>query len=168
MLHACHDRVRRSLDLLGRVCERLVQGRVDAAVHDAAADVLRYFDRAAPQHHEDEEAACLPARAGRGRRAGRTGRGAPPAAGAPADAGVVGAAARPAGRARRRRRLGLRCGAASTRRRSFRALYEAHAQHRGGAGVPARRRLLDAAATGAPPARDGRAAGVVPPQENGE
>jgi len=60
MLHACHDRVRRSLDLLGRLCERVVQGRVDAAVHDAAADVLRYFDRAAPQHHEDEERHVFP------------------------------------------------------------------------------------------------------------
>ena len=40
MLEACHDRIRRSLALLGRLCQRVAQGRVDAAVHAAAADVL--------------------------------------------------------------------------------------------------------------------------------
>ena len=60
MLHACHDRIHRSLDLLGRVCERVQQGRVDTAVHEAAADVLRYFDKAAPHHHEDEEQHVFP------------------------------------------------------------------------------------------------------------
>jgi hemerythrin-like domain-containing protein len=55
MLEACHERVRRSLALL----ERLI-GHVEAHGHDAqsrsaAADVLRYFDLAAPLHHEDEE-----------------------------------------------------------------------------------------------------------------
>jgi hemerythrin-like domain-containing protein len=60
MLEACHDRIRRSLDLLGRLCDRVAQGRVDAAVHGAAADVLRYFDLAAPHHHEDEERHIFP------------------------------------------------------------------------------------------------------------
>jgi hemerythrin-like domain-containing protein len=60
MLHACHDRVRRSLELLRRIGERLTQGRVDADVHRAAADVLRYFDQAAPNHHEDEEQHIFP------------------------------------------------------------------------------------------------------------
>jgi hemerythrin-like domain-containing protein len=60
MLHACHDRVRRSLSLL----ERLVQ-HIDRAGHDepsrsAAADVLRYFDLAAPLHHQDEEVNVFP------------------------------------------------------------------------------------------------------------
>ena len=55
MLEACHERVRRSLVLL----ERLI-GHVEAHGHDArsrsaAADVLRYFDLAAPLHHQDEE-----------------------------------------------------------------------------------------------------------------
>ena len=55
MLEACHERVRASLALL----ERLI-GHVGAHGHDtqsrsAAADVLRYFDLAAPLHHEDEE-----------------------------------------------------------------------------------------------------------------
>jgi hemerythrin-like domain-containing protein len=61
MLHACHDRVRRSLGLLQRICERIRQRRVDQAVRDAAVDVLRYFDRAAPLHHEDEERHIFPA-----------------------------------------------------------------------------------------------------------
>jgi hemerythrin-like domain-containing protein len=60
MLSACHDRMRRSLDLLGRICTRLEAGPVDAAVHAAAADVLRYFDQAAPHHHEDEEQHVFP------------------------------------------------------------------------------------------------------------
>jgi hemerythrin-like domain-containing protein len=61
MLHACHDRVRRSLGLLQRICERVRERRIDDAVRDAAIDVLRYFDRAAPLHHEDEERHIFPA-----------------------------------------------------------------------------------------------------------
>jgi hemerythrin-like domain-containing protein len=60
MLDACHERVRRSLDLLLRINERVEAGRVDEAVQRAAADVLRYFDIAAPQHHEDEEQHIFP------------------------------------------------------------------------------------------------------------
>lgn len=60
MLQACHERVRRSLDLLARLGERVAQGRIDAAVRDAARDVLRYFDLAAPHHHEDEERHVFP------------------------------------------------------------------------------------------------------------
>ena len=60
MLEACHERVRRSLDLLGLLCGRVREGRVDAQVHDAARDVLRYFDVAAPHHHEDEERHVFP------------------------------------------------------------------------------------------------------------
>ncbi|HEX6706056.1 MAG TPA: hemerythrin domain-containing protein [Albitalea sp.] len=61
MLDACHDRVRRSLELLRRICERVEAGRVDADVRAAATDVLRYFDIAAPHHHEDEERHVFPA-----------------------------------------------------------------------------------------------------------
>jgi hemerythrin-like domain-containing protein len=35
--------------------------RIDGAVREAAADVLRYFDIAAPLHHEDEEKHIFPA-----------------------------------------------------------------------------------------------------------
>ena len=60
MLHACHERVRRSLSLLREIGERVAAGRVDDTVYGAAADVLRYFDQAAPQHHEDEEQHIFP------------------------------------------------------------------------------------------------------------
>ncbi|MGQ3051175.1 MAG: hemerythrin domain-containing protein [Roseateles sp.] len=60
MLAACHDRVRRSLDLLRRLHAHVEQQGVDAQARDAAADVLRYFDRAGPAHHEDEERHVLP------------------------------------------------------------------------------------------------------------
>ena len=60
MLAACHDRVRRSLDLLLRLQAHVHQHGVDDQARDAAADVLRYFDRAGPAHHEDEERHVLP------------------------------------------------------------------------------------------------------------
>lgn len=55
MLEACHDRVRRSLALLDRLVEHIGAHGHDARSRSAAADVLRYFDLAAPLHHEDEE-----------------------------------------------------------------------------------------------------------------
>jgi hemerythrin-like domain-containing protein len=61
MLHACHERVERSLALLERLAVHLVQHGADVQARDAARDVLRYFDIAAPQHHEDEELHVLPA-----------------------------------------------------------------------------------------------------------
>lgn len=60
MLAACHERVRRSADRLLRIADRAASGRVDVTVRDAARDVLRYFDLAAPQHHEDEERHVFP------------------------------------------------------------------------------------------------------------
>ncbi len=55
MLEACHERVRRSLALLVRVIEHVDTRGHDAQSRAAAADVQRYFDQAAPNHHEDEE-----------------------------------------------------------------------------------------------------------------
>jgi hemerythrin-like domain-containing protein len=60
MLHACHDRVRRSLQLLDRLVEHVQAHGTDAQARGAAADVLRYFDVAAPAHHEDEERHLIP------------------------------------------------------------------------------------------------------------
>lgn len=60
MLDACHDRVRRSLDRLERIAGRAAEDRIDDTVREAAADVLRYFDVAAPHHHEDEERHVFP------------------------------------------------------------------------------------------------------------
>jgi hemerythrin-like domain-containing protein len=61
MLHACHERVERSLVLLERLIAHLPQHGADAQAQDAARDVLRYFDLAAPHHHVDEERHVLPA-----------------------------------------------------------------------------------------------------------
>lgn len=60
MLEACHDRVRDRLALL-----RKLVAHVDAQGHDAqsraaARDVMRYFDVAAPLHHQDEELHVFP------------------------------------------------------------------------------------------------------------
>jgi hemerythrin-like domain-containing protein len=60
MLHACHDRVRRSLQLLERLVAHAQANGADAQARSAAADVLRYFDIAAPAHHEDEERHLVP------------------------------------------------------------------------------------------------------------
>lgn len=60
MLHACHERVQRTLGLLVRLRQHLVDHGADAAARDAARDVLRYFDVAAPLHHQDEELHVFP------------------------------------------------------------------------------------------------------------
>lgn len=60
MLEACHERVQRSLDLLGRLVDYISDKGHDAQTRSAAADVLRYFDLAAPLHHQDEEQHVFP------------------------------------------------------------------------------------------------------------
>ncbi len=60
MLEACHERVQRSLDLLGRLLDYVEQQGHDAQSRSAAVDVLRYFDIAAPLHHADEETHVFP------------------------------------------------------------------------------------------------------------
>jgi hemerythrin-like domain-containing protein len=60
MLAACHERVQRSLDLLGRLVDYVDDKGHDAQTRSAAADVLRYFDIAAPLHHQDEEQHVFP------------------------------------------------------------------------------------------------------------
>jgi hemerythrin-like domain-containing protein len=60
LLQACHDRVHRTLGLLLRLGEHLQTVGPDQQAQEAAADVLRYFDIAAPHHHEDEERHVLP------------------------------------------------------------------------------------------------------------
>ncbi len=64
MLAACHERVRNSLELLGRIVAHIDSQGHDAQSRAAAADVLRYFDIAAPLHHEDEERHVFPLVAG--------------------------------------------------------------------------------------------------------
>lgn len=60
MLDACHERVERSLRLLRRLITHETTHGPDAQVRQAAHDVLRYFDLAAPAHHEDEERHVFP------------------------------------------------------------------------------------------------------------
>jgi hemerythrin-like domain-containing protein len=69
MLAACHERVERSLALLERLGEHLQRNGADTQARDAARDVMRYFDLAAPHHHEDEERHVLPALRARGQQA---------------------------------------------------------------------------------------------------
>ena len=66
MLHACHERIERSLQLLQRLRAHVAQHGADTQARQAARDVLRYFDLAAPQHHLDEERHVLPALAASG------------------------------------------------------------------------------------------------------
>ena len=61
MLSACHERVVRMLSLLARLREHLGTVGWDASAAQAAHDVMRYFDVAAPHHHEDEERHVFPA-----------------------------------------------------------------------------------------------------------
>ena len=61
MLRACHERVVRMLALLGKLRSHMRARAADDQVRQAARDVMRYFDVAAPQHHRDEELHVFPA-----------------------------------------------------------------------------------------------------------
>jgi hemerythrin-like domain-containing protein len=60
MLQACHERVERMLTLLQRLREYLPGHGADEKAQQAARDVMRYFDIAAPHHHQDEELHVFP------------------------------------------------------------------------------------------------------------
>jgi hemerythrin-like domain-containing protein len=60
MLHACHERVHRMLALLNRLREHVRTNGADEQARQAARDVMRYFDQAAPEHHRDEELHVFP------------------------------------------------------------------------------------------------------------
>lgn len=61
MLLACHDKVLRFTGLLVRLASHVEQRGADLQAAEAALSVLRYFDTAAPLHHEDEERDLFPA-----------------------------------------------------------------------------------------------------------
>ena len=61
MLQACHERVGRMLSLLQKLRSHMRTHGADDQVRQAARDVMRYFDMAAPQHHRDEELHVFPA-----------------------------------------------------------------------------------------------------------
>lgn len=71
MLHACHERMQRMLALLQRLREHMAAHGADQQARDAARDVTRYFERAAPQHHHDEELHVFPPLLARGGQAAR-------------------------------------------------------------------------------------------------
>ncbi len=60
MLSACHERVERSLALMTRLQQHLLSHGLDDSARQAAGDVMRYFDLAAPLHHRDEELHVFP------------------------------------------------------------------------------------------------------------
>lgn len=60
MLGACHERVERMLGLLTKLQHHVLVHGWDESVASAAHDVMRYFDQAAPLHHEDEERHVFP------------------------------------------------------------------------------------------------------------
>ncbi len=60
LLTACHERVHRMLDLLQRLQDHLANKGHDDSAAQAAADVMRYFNQAAPLHHQDEELHVFP------------------------------------------------------------------------------------------------------------
>jgi hemerythrin-like domain-containing protein len=60
ILSACHERVQRTLRLLEKIVAHVQTHGPDAKASDAAMDVMRYFDLAAPRHHEDEELHVFP------------------------------------------------------------------------------------------------------------
>jgi hypothetical protein len=74
LLLACHDKVRRFAGLSLRLREHLAQtpdaAQADAhaqQAQEAAQSILRYFDVAAPLHHDDEALDLFPALQGLGR-----------------------------------------------------------------------------------------------------
>ncbi|WP_188705211.1 hemerythrin domain-containing protein [Silvimonas iriomotensis] len=55
LLLACHERVRYYLSLLQKLSAHHATHGSDEQARDAARAVLRYFDVAAPLHHQDED-----------------------------------------------------------------------------------------------------------------
>ncbi|MFV0600332.1 MAG: hemerythrin domain-containing protein [Brachymonas sp.] len=60
LLHACHERVHERCRLLERLLQHVATHGADTQAQEAATNILRYFDTAAPQHHEDEERHVFP------------------------------------------------------------------------------------------------------------
>jgi hemerythrin-like domain-containing protein len=61
MLIACHDRVRQYAALTETLAVHLQKNGADAAAVAGAQSILRYFDVAAPLHHQDEDDDLFPA-----------------------------------------------------------------------------------------------------------
>jgi hemerythrin-like domain-containing protein len=61
LLIACHDKVRRFTRLAERLRDHVALNGADTQAREAAQAVLRYFDIAAPLHHDDEDLDLFPA-----------------------------------------------------------------------------------------------------------
>lgn len=60
VLRHCHTRIRKQLATLDKLLAHLPQYGADVEAQQAAYAVLRYFNDAAPLHHEDEEEDLMP------------------------------------------------------------------------------------------------------------
>ena len=60
VLKHCHGRIRKQLTTLERLLSHLPEHGADEAARQAAAAVLKYFEKAAHLHHEDEEQDLIP------------------------------------------------------------------------------------------------------------
>ncbi len=60
VLKHCHDRIRKQLATLDKLLAHLPEHGADEQARQAAAALLKYFDQAAPLHHEDEEQDLIP------------------------------------------------------------------------------------------------------------
>lgn len=60
VLKHCHGRIRKQLATLEKLLAHLPEHGADEQARQAAAAVLKYFDKAAHLHHEDEEQDLLP------------------------------------------------------------------------------------------------------------
>ena len=60
VLKHCHDRIRKQLATLEKLLPHLPAHGADEQAQQAAAAVIKYFDKAAPLHHEDEEHDLFP------------------------------------------------------------------------------------------------------------
>ena len=61
MLAACHGRIRNQCATLSRLKSHVAAQGIDESARNAARRVIRYFDSAARDHHEDEEQDLFPA-----------------------------------------------------------------------------------------------------------
>lgn len=61
MLFGCHRRIEKQLETLKRLRIHLQEKGIDAEATSAAESVLRYFRKAAVDHHADEEVDVFPA-----------------------------------------------------------------------------------------------------------
>jgi len=59
---ACHERMLRMIALLVRLRGRVAAGGTSESANVTATSILRYFNEAAPRHHEEEEIDLFPRR----------------------------------------------------------------------------------------------------------